>query len=63
MFSVVLGLIVSTSLSAQPVPTRINYQGRLTDNTPSQTPITESVPMVFSIYDNLVGGIQLRSET
>jgi hypothetical protein len=29
--------------SAQAVPTTLNYQGRLTDNTPAQTPVSATV--------------------
>ncbi|HPR62706.1 MAG TPA: hypothetical protein PK014_00675 [Thermoanaerobaculia bacterium] len=60
---IIILLITAFPVLAQTVPTTINYQGRLTDNTPSQTPITNSVPMVFSIFDNMVGGTQLWTET
>ncbi len=32
-------LAISTAVLAQPVPTTINYQGLLTDNTPARTPV------------------------
>ena len=47
----------------QTVPTTVNYQGRLTDNTPGQAPITATLPMTFSLWDSLSGGAQLWIET
>ena len=43
-------------LKLKTVPTTINYQGRLTDNTPSQTPVTGTVSMQFEIWDVASGG-------
>ncbi len=51
-----------TALS-QTTPGVINYQGRLTDNTPQQNPISGTVAMEFRIYDAQVGGTLLWSET
>ncbi len=47
---------------AQTVPTTINYQGRLTDNTPSQVPVNATVQMQFAIYDAASGGTRLWQE-
>lgn len=52
----------TAGLIAQSVPTTINYQGRLTDNTPAQTPITATVSMQFAIYDAGSGGTRLWQE-
>ncbi len=49
--------------TAAVVPSTMNYQGRLTDNTPQQAPITDVVPMQFSIWTLPVGGAQLWSES
>src|SRR6185369_4276022 len=57
----ILGLL-PFSLFAQAVPTLVNYQGRLTDNTPQQNPLTAAVPMSFSIWDAPSGGTQLWLE-
>jgi hypothetical protein len=51
------------SASAQSVPTVVNYQGRLTDNSPLQEPISETVEITFSIYGSLVGSDLLWTET
>lgn len=67
-----LGLLVATmaviavciALPARgAVPTVINYQGRLTDNTQQQNPVTATVTMHFSIWDAAVGGTSLWDET
>src|SRR5258706_11174563 len=47
---------------AQAVPTTINYQGRLTDNTPSQAPVTATVNMTFEIWDAPSTGTRLWIE-
>src|SRR5437867_2975894 len=39
-----MGMAAVFTLRAQTVPATINYQGRLTDNTPSQTPINATCP-------------------
>jgi len=44
---------------AQSVPTVMNYQGRLTDNSPQQIPIDVALPMEFRIYRSLVGDVDL----
>lgn len=49
--------------NAQSVPNTMNYQGRLTDNSPQQNPVNGTVPMVFSIYDSISGGSLLWTET
>lgn len=43
-------------LAAQTVPTTINFQGRLTDNTPAQTPLDLTANMQFEIWDVASGG-------
>jgi hypothetical protein len=49
-------------LLGQTIPATINYQGRLTDNTPSQSPINTTVQMQFAIYDAASGGTRLWQE-
>src|SRR5262245_14680237 len=61
-FALVLAFAAAAPLAAQSVPTTINYQGRLTDNTPSQTPITATVAMQFSIWDDPTAGTKLWQE-
>ena len=41
---------------SQSVPATINYQGRLTDNTAQQNPLTAPVNMSFEIWDAASGG-------
>ena len=50
-FFLLLMSITAGDPLAQTVPGTINFQGRLTDNSPSQTPIDGPVPMKFSIWD------------
>lgn len=45
------------------VPQVVNYQGRLTDNSPQQNPLDATVTMDFSIWDAAIGGNSLWSET
>ena len=54
--SLLLLVLLAFRLSAQSVPSTFNYQGRLTDNSPAQTPVTATVPMVFTIWDSPTGG-------
>ena len=49
-------LLASLGVAAQSVPSTINYQGRLTDNTPAQAPLTATVNMSFEIWDAASGG-------
>jgi hypothetical protein len=49
--ALVMGLAALTHF-AQTVPGTINYQGRLTDNTPAQTPLNTTVNMQFAIWDD-----------
>ena len=60
-----LFVLVASALvqAAAAVPSVINYQGRLTDNTPQQTPLNGTVTMEFSLWDAQVGGASLWSET
>lgn len=55
-------LLSAAGAFAQPVPSTINYQGRLTDNTPQQAPVTGTVSMRFEIFDAQVGGAPLWQE-
>jgi len=63
--ALVVALARAGSLDAlgQTVPSVMNYQGRLTDNTPQQTPINLSLPMAFAIYDSSLGGTSLWTES
>ena len=57
-------LISPPALRAQSsIPGTLNYQGRLTDNTPQQAPVTASLPMQFDLYDAATVGSSLWSET
>ena len=44
------------------VPAQVNFQGRLTDNSPQQAPLNETAQMSFSIWDAQTGGNQLWAE-
>ncbi len=44
-------LLVASRVEAQIAPMVINFQGRLTDNSPAQTPINATVDMQFEIWD------------
>ena len=57
-----LAVFLAAPIPAQPVPPSVNYQGRLTDNTPAQTPITGVVNMTFAIWDSQTGGARLWLE-
>jgi len=48
--------IIAVIPVAQTVPATINYQGRLTDNTPAQNPVSATVNMTFEIWDVPSGG-------
>ena len=50
------GLAATLTLRGQSVPSTINYQGRLSDNTPSQTPLNTTVNIQFEIWDVASGG-------
>lgn len=60
--AIIFTLSINVALIAQSVPTTINYQGRLTDNTPAQTPVNATVPMKFAIYDASTAGTNLWQE-
>jgi hypothetical protein len=51
-------LLLAAPAYSQSVPTVMNYQGSLTDNTPTQTPVDATLPMKFRIYDAFMGGTQ-----
>jgi hypothetical protein len=55
--------LYSAAALGQTVPTLINYQGRLTDNTPAQAPINATLPMKFEIFDAPSAGASLWNET
>src|SRR5258705_2420011 len=55
--------LFSVAVLGQAVPTQINYQGRLTDNTPAQTPVSATLPMKFEIFDAPSVGASLWVET
>jgi hypothetical protein len=57
-----LALVLSQTTGGASVPTTVNYQGRLTDNSPQQNPVNGTVDMTFSIYDTPSGGTQLWLE-
>lgn len=42
---------VTSPATVQSVPSTINYQGRLTDNSPQQAPLTATVDMSFELWD------------
>jgi hypothetical protein len=44
-------LALALPLTAQNVPDTINYQGRITDNTPQQAPLTGTVDMGFELWN------------
>ena len=48
---------------AQSTPQTINYQGRITDNTPQQNPVNGPIAMTFAIYNVASGGTLLWSES
>lgn len=58
-----MGGLFAASLSAQSVPGPINYQGRLTDNSPQQNPLNGTFPMRFDIFDAVTGGTSQWNET
>ena len=59
-----IGLIgLALPVSALTVPEVMNYQGRLTDNTPGQDPINATVPMTFTIYDGPMSMVANWTET
>ncbi len=59
------GLLILAVFSnpwAQTVPSTMSYQGRLSDNTQAQNPITGVVAMEFRIFGSATGSDQLWSE-
>lgn len=60
--AIALAIAIPAVALAQAVPTTINYQGRLTDNSPQQNPIDGTVWMRFTIYDAQTGGVNLWQE-
>jgi hypothetical protein len=55
-------LLLAGTVAAQ-VPESINFQGRLSDNSPQQNLITGDVAMEFRIFDGQTAGSQLWSES
>jgi hypothetical protein len=62
LVAAVLGLAALTPF-AQTVPSTINYQGRLTDNSPTPVPVNAVVNMQFSIWDDPTAGSQLWQQS
>lgn len=62
LFTAALLLAAMLPAGAQLVPGTLNYQVRLTDNTPQQNPLTAVVSMSFGIWSAQAGGAQLWSE-
>ncbi|ANM31386.1 hypothetical protein ABI59_20125 [Acidobacteria bacterium Mor1] len=56
-----IALVAGSALAA--VPTVMNYQGRLTDNSPQQNPLDTTVSIEFHLYDSAMGSDVLWSET
>ncbi len=55
--AIILGLLAGALRpQAQNIPATINYQGRLTDNTPAQAPVDGPVRMQFEIWADPGGG-------
>lgn len=60
--AILLAAVIPWPATADSVPTTINYQGRLTDNSPNQNPIDGNVQMSFAIWDSATGGTRLWLE-
>jgi len=58
-----MALVLGAVATPAAVPNVINYQGRLTDNTPQQQPVNATVTIDFSVWDAATGGSSLWSET
>ncbi len=58
-----LSLLAQPSVEAASIPNTINYQGRLTDNSPQQNPLDASLPMEFRIYGSPMGADLLWDES
>jgi hypothetical protein len=61
VITLLLCLLAALAIQAQ-TPSVVNYQGRLTDNSPDQNPVDANLPMEFHIYDVSAGGAPLWSE-
>ena len=59
----VLAIALAMPAVAQSIPGTMNYQGRLTDNTPNQTPVNTTVGMEFRIFASQTGSDLLWTET
>ena len=59
----VMGVLLGAGPASATVPTVINYQGRLTDNTAQQNPVDATLTMDFSMWDAAASGTSLWSET
>ena len=51
-----ISMAVAVPALTQPIPQTINYQGRLTDNSPQQNPITGTYNISFEIWTSQLGG-------
>ena len=58
-----VGLLLGGAAARASVPTVINYQGRLTDNTAQQNPLDATVTISFSVWDAATSGTSLWNET
>lgn len=63
LLAALIVLLAAAGADAGSLPETINYQGRLTENTPSQTPLDATVTMDFSLWDDVAAGTQLWSES
>lgn len=61
--AILMSLLAAAGLVGAAVPSVINYQGRLTDNTAQQNPIDATVTVDFSVWDSATGGVSLWNET
>jgi hypothetical protein len=62
MFVALVALLQAGLATFAAVPSQINFQGRLTDNSPTQAPIDGTAQMSFSIWDATSGGNELWAE-
>lgn len=62
LFLTLLSCSTALAVRAQTGPATMSYQGRLTDNTPQQNPVTGTIPMRFALYDAVTAGTQVWGE-
>ncbi|MGH9870401.1 MAG: hypothetical protein ACREAA_19885 [Candidatus Polarisedimenticolia bacterium] len=64
--ALLLACVIPAALGAHAlaaIPRTINYQGRLTTNDALPSPVNGNLPMQFSLWDDVVGGTLLWSES